>query len=230
MTQPCAGRVIVEPIIGGAGELHGRDPGDIEVPTVWWCEVDRPAMVLGSRQQPSVLDLERCAREGVDVVRRRSGGGAVLLVPGEVVWIDVLLPPAVEIDGRVVDDPRELMAAVGRWWAEALDGEGELAVHEGGLEPSPWSELVCFAGLGPGEVLDGGRKLVGLSQRRGRWGSRTQGAVHRRVELAETVALLAGRRPDVELPPVASQPGLDAEMLVDRLVAAISAAVTTPAR
>ena len=33
-----------------------------------------------------------CRRAGVDVVRRRSGGGAVLLRPGEVTWIDVIVP------------------------------------------------------------------------------------------------------------------------------------------
>ena len=31
---------------------------------------------------------------------------------------------------------------------------------------SAWCPLVCFAGIGPGEVLVDGRKLVGISQRR----------------------------------------------------------------
>ena len=29
---------------------------------------------------------------GVEVVRRRSGGGAVLLLPGEFVWLDLVIP------------------------------------------------------------------------------------------------------------------------------------------
>jgi lipoate-protein ligase A len=37
-----------------------------------------------------------------------------------------------------------------------------------------WSELVCFAGLGPGEVTVGGRKVVGISQRRTRDAARFQ--------------------------------------------------------
>ena len=44
-----------------------------------------------------------------------------------------------------------------------------------------WCPLVCFAGVGPGEVLAGGRKLVGISQRRTRAGARFQCAVHVRV-------------------------------------------------
>src|SRR5919199_1063983 len=47
-----------------------------------WYVVDRPAVVVGlalRRRVSSVLDLERCARAGVEVLERRAGGGAVLL-------------------------------------------------------------------------------------------------------------------------------------------------------
>jgi hypothetical protein len=38
-----------------------------------------------------------------------------------------------------------------------------------------WSDRVCFAGIGPGEVLDAaGRKVVGISQRRTRGSARFQ--------------------------------------------------------
>ncbi len=40
-----------------------------------------------------------------------------------------------------------------------------------------WSDLVCFAGLGRGEVTVAGRKVVGISQRRTRDGARFQCAV-----------------------------------------------------
>jgi hypothetical protein len=36
------------------------------------------------------------------------------------------------------------------------------------------SDLICFAGLGPGEVTWKGRKLVGISQRRVKQGGRFQ--------------------------------------------------------
>ena len=47
------------------------------------------------RSAATAIDLDvACAAPGVEVVRRRSGGGAVLLVPGEVVWFDVVVPVA----------------------------------------------------------------------------------------------------------------------------------------
>ena len=63
-------------------------------------EVDRPALVLGSTQRAEVVDERACADAGVEVVRRRSGGGAVLLEPGAVVWFDVVVPADVLRDGR----------------------------------------------------------------------------------------------------------------------------------
>jgi lipoate-protein ligase A len=50
-------------------------------------------------------------------------------------------------------------------------------VHRGGLVRTPVSDLVCFAGLGPGEVTVGGRKAVGMAQRRTRDGALFQCAV-----------------------------------------------------
>jgi lipoate---protein ligase len=42
--------------------------------------------------------------------------------------------------------------------------------------------LVCFAGLGPGEVHRGGRKVVGLAQWRGREGALFSAAAYRRFD------------------------------------------------
>lgn len=218
--------VHVERLTGPAAEIHGRDPGPITRPTLWCCEVDRPAVVLGSRQAPDLLDLDRCRRAGIDVVRRRSGGGLVLVVPGEMVWIDVLLPPDVQLVDRSIDDVRAVMETVGEWWASALGGGPELTVHRDGMLTSAWSELVCFAGIGPGEVLDDGRKLVGLSQRRGRWGARVQGAVHRTVDLSATADLLLDpHRPAAALPAVACRPDLVADGIADALASHLSASV-----
>ena len=68
-------------------------------------------------------------------------------------------------------------------------------VHGGGLICTPWCSLVCFAGLGPGEVTLGGAKLVGISQRRTRAGARFQCAVHRRWDPVAVVDALAEPRP-----------------------------------
>jgi lipoate-protein ligase A len=49
---------------------------------------------------------------------------------------------------------------------------GSLEVVERGATVSTrWSRAICFAGLGAGEVTLGGRKIVGISQRRDRSGA-----------------------------------------------------------
>jgi lipoate-protein ligase A len=194
---------------GPAADLHGRPLGELSHPVepqVWLAEPDAPALVLGSRQDESLVDLDACARAGVEVTRRRSGGGIVLLVPGEVTWIDVVVPAA---SPHWVDDVPASMVRMGEHWADAIAATADaglaarLRVHRGGLHRSAWSDLVCFAGIGPGEVLLDDAKLVGLSQRRTRAVARFQGAVHRRHDPERLAALLRGPLP-AGAPPVAT--------------------------
>ena len=142
---------------------------------MWVLDAERPALVLGSTQPESDVDTEALAAGDIDLVRRRSGGGAVLVVPGECLWVDVVLP---RDDVLWDDDVGRAPVWVGEVWAAALIGLGLPAqVHRGGLVRTDWSSRVCFAGLGPGEVTAAGRKVVGVSQRRTRAGARFQCAV-----------------------------------------------------
>ncbi|MCU1359572.1 MAG: hypothetical protein JWN99_861 [Ilumatobacteraceae bacterium] len=143
----------------------------------WWLQVDRPALVLGSAQPDSVVDHAACSAAGVEVVRRRSGGGAVLLLPGQCVWLDVVIPRS---DPLWHDDIGRSMWWFGRVWADALAslGVAEVVVHHGPVQHTSWSRLVCFDGLGAGEVTVAGRKAVGISQRRTRDWMRLQSSVH----------------------------------------------------
>lgn len=133
------------------------------------------AVVLGSTQPDAVLSPEACARAGVQVARRRSGGGAVLVQPGALVWVDLLLAAD---DPLWSPDVGRAMWWLGEAWAAALARAGcpEAMPWRGPLQHRPWSSLVCFAGLGPGEVTIDGRKVVGISQRRGRAGALFQSA------------------------------------------------------
>jgi lipoate---protein ligase len=174
-----------------------------ECRALWRFDVERPAVVLGSRQGVDVVDVAMCERHGVDVVKRRSGGGAVLLVPGDIVWVDLIVPRA---DRSWDDDVHRAMAWLGEAWAEALGDlvDEPLTVHRGPTLATEWSELICFAGIGAGEVLAGGHKLVGLSQRRTRDGARFQCAIHRRADLALLTGLLASDVDAADLPGVAT--------------------------
>jgi lipoate-protein ligase A len=136
-------------------------------------EPSTPALVLGSTQPEASVDEEACAAAGVDVVRRRSGGGAVLVEPGAVLWIDVIVPAG---DPLWDDDVGRAVHWLGETWVLALAAVGVVGatVHRGGMVTTRWSRSVCFAGLGPGEVTLDGRKVVGISQRRTRAAARFQ--------------------------------------------------------
>ena len=196
---------------GPAADFHGRDLPEPVVRALWWFEVTGPAVALGSTQRAEVVDAGAARDAGVEVVRRRSGGGAVWLAPDEVTWVDVLLPAS---DPRWDLDVGRAAHWLGSAWADALAalGVAGATVHTGGLERAPWSELVCFAGLGPGEVTVAGRKVVGISQRRTRAGARFQCAVLHRWDPRPLLGVLdldpeARARAEADLGPVAAGVG-----------------------
>ena len=166
----------VHRVRGTATELHQQD-----VPAergVWVFEVDRPALVLGSTQ-PAV------DAAGIEVVRRRSGGGAVYLEPGGTLWVDVVVPKGDELWD---DDVGRATYWLGDAWARAVGPDA--TVHRGPMVRTALSDLVCFAGLGPGEVLVDGAKVVGISQRRTRDRARFQCVAYEIWAPAPLLALL----------------------------------------
>ncbi|HWI02868.1 MAG TPA: hypothetical protein VNT52_03450 [Acidimicrobiales bacterium] len=179
--------------------------------TAWVLEPTSTAVVLGSTQPDAVVV------PGTPAVRRRSGGGAVLMEPGGLVWIDVVVPvddPLWEVDvGRA-------FAWLGETWAAALGGGA--TAHAGPLVTTPWSRLVCFAGLGPGEVTVDGAKVVGMSQRRTRAGALFQCAAlleWRPERLVDRLTLTAEERRQALTDVAGAARGLDVdpEAFLDRL-------------
>lgn len=162
---------------GSAAVLHAALMPPDPVRSVWVFDVERPALVLGSTQPEEVADHATARLLGVEVVRRRSGGGAVLLVPGEVAWVDVIVPAG---DPLWDDDVGRSSQWLGHVWRAALHdlGIGGTEVHDGPLACGPLGRLVCFCAVGPGEVTLGEQKVVGISQRRSRFGARFQCAVY----------------------------------------------------
>lgn len=203
--------------VGTVAELHGLDPftGPEPVsPAVWWCRPVDDAIVLGSRQGEHLLDESACTRAGLTIVRRRSGGGAVVMRRSSLVWVDVVVPP-----GFGPDDVRGSMVWIGEIWRDVLSSRTErsLVVHRGGLSCSEWSDLVCFSGVGPGEVLMGDDKLVGLSQRRTRRGIRIQALVYSSPVAAEYRPLFVGDVPVTDPPGQAWLPDLDGRSIAGDL-------------
>jgi len=219
---------------GSVEYLHRLDPFDADPgaagrsgtdPQVWWCDAADAALVLGSRQSIDLVDQAALTAAGLGIVRRRSGGGAVIVRPDVAVWVDIVMP-----HGVAPDDIRGSMVWIGERWMAAIapllvggSGARELDVHRGGMVATAWSDLVCFAGLGPGEVLLGGRKLVGLSQRRTRLGIRIQGMVYRSPVTADIARFFVGEVPTGEPPEPAWSRELAPQTVAEALAAQLSA-------
>ncbi|MGH9292359.1 MAG: lipoate--protein ligase family protein [Acidimicrobiales bacterium] len=152
------------------------------------CQVLDCAVVLGSTQSASDFDEERARARGLALVRRRSGGGAVLVAPGAQLWVDFFIPSA---DPLFEIDVARSFRWVGEAWAGALratfPGATIEVVDTSSARRPKLAASLCFAGRIPGEVTLGGRKAVGCSQRRTRDGA----WIHTVVMLESDGGLLA---------------------------------------
>lgn len=206
----------VERSVSTAGEFHARPVPDPAEPAIWIHEVTGPALVLGSTQRDEVVDRHAVSRRRVEVVRRRSGGGAVYLDVGAQTWVDVIIPR-----GGVGwhDDVHRPMVWFGDILAASFAEQGvAVSVHDGPMRRSEWSDLVCFDGLAPGESTIAGAKLVGISQRRTRAAARLQCCWYHRYDPTDLVDLLVDRPAPAQLTPVATVDAEVSRRVVDGVV------------
>ena len=183
--------VLLEKSVGRAADFHEREVPADSAARLWWFETEVDALVLGSRQDRRIVDEEACRVRGIDIVHRRSGGGLVLLSAAGTLWLDVIVPAGHPVWRTDVTSSADWL---GECWIRALDSSGisSLVQHRGPMEGSAVSDLVCFAGRGPGEVfLASGEKVVGISQRRTRHHARFQCAVSLVWEPMRLLELLA---------------------------------------
>jgi lipoate---protein ligase len=130
------------------------------------------ALILGRSQKSSVAMLERADEEGIDVVVRAAGGGAVIagswmcshtvLVPPDHALVRMSLPRSYE--------------AIGEAWRRVLSKLGiptditpRVSARVAGVDHTKgWA---CFGSLSCGELVGpGNRKIMGLAQVRRRNG------------------------------------------------------------
>jgi len=157
-----------------------------------------PAFSLGKFQRAGeVLDLERCAREGVSVVRRVTGGGCIF--------------HADELTYSIICSPRHIAGVEGvKESYRRLCGFLLLAYRGMGLDPafavdsSPAAERLgertplCFAGREEYDITIRGRKLGGNAQRRTRGIIFQHGSIPLRNRLSRMTPFLLGPSPDPE--------------------------------
>ncbi len=116
------------------------------------------------------------------------------LDPDLCTWIDVFVPTG---DPLWRADIGEAFDWLGSCLSAAFASLGVRAsTCRGPYDGGPGDGLVCFASRGPGEVTVAGRKLVGISQRRTRVGSRFQCLTYERFSLGPLVSLLDDRTAD----------------------------------
>ena len=161
MTPPPAWSLRVHPARPGAENMALDHTLARELPAGrGWVRLyrwSRPTLSLG-RNEPArgILDRGALARDGIDLVRRPTGGRSVLH--------DHELTYAVVAPIRALGGVRAAYALLNRALAEglALLGVGAAPAVDGA--PGPLDAGACFRGAASGEVVVDGRKLVGSAQ------------------------------------------------------------------
>lgn len=139
--------------IPGAVRLYGFDPA---------------CLSLGRMQSLEDVDLEACARDGIDVVRRPSGGRAVLH-DQEVTYAVVCRSTDPIFGGRVLESCSRIHEAVAAGLATLGVSTTPRAMPANLRRDARAGAAVadCFARPAAHELLDDrGRKLVGSAQAR----------------------------------------------------------------
>ena len=168
--EPLHWRLIVDRELPGARNM-ARDVAMLKAvaageaaPTLRLYGWDPPCLSLGKHQGLDAADLAFCAREGIDVVRRPTGGRA-LLHHLELTYAVAAplgsgpLPRGLQEAYRVICDV--LVRA-----CSGLSVEAELTGGEVNLQlPGPRTTIPCFEAPAGGEVVVRGRKLIGSAMR-----------------------------------------------------------------
>lgn len=159
-------------------------------PTLRLYAFDPPALSLGYGQADDEVDHEACRRLGIAVVRRPTGGRAVLherdltyavVLPAD----DPRIPPTVPGTYQVVAEAlRDALLALG-----ARDVAVAARRATAGADPA------CFAAAARAELLLGGRKVAGSAQRRGRRAVLQHGSILLDPDPGRLAACLRGADP-----------------------------------
>lgn len=180
-SKPKIGPWQVVTTIGPAGPFHHHHPPDDTGHQIWIRRLEAPALVLGSTQPDELVRHDLAHADGIEVCRRRSGGGLVFIDPETDCWVDVIVPRSSPLWD---DDVARAFHWLGDLWASVLSGLVDNGVPgTAGFTVSKASTTTalgrvwCFGDVGHGEVSLGGSKIVGLSQRRTRTWCRIQGLV-----------------------------------------------------
>jgi len=181
-----------------------------------------PAFSVGKFQQAhAVLDLERCACEGIPVVRRVTGGGCIFHAD-ELTYSIVCSPEHISGVEGVKESYRKLCGfLIHAYRGLGLDPSFAVDANPSSGRLGERTPL-CFAGREEYDITIQGRKLGGNAQRRTRGIIFQHGSIPLRNRLSRMAPFLLVPPPEPERWAVSLadlDPGLDQESLKVRLVA-----------
>lgn len=154
-------------------------------PTLRLYPWDPPTLSLGRNQPVADVDRGALARAGYGLVRRPTGGRAILHI--DELTYSVALP---------LDHPLargDILSSCRRLSEGLLAALWHLGVREATAHqerPAVSGGPVCFETPGEFEIVVGGRKLIGSAQARGRGGLLQHGAIPLRGDIARICAFL----------------------------------------
>jgi lipoate-protein ligase A len=132
------------------------------LPTLRFYAWEPPCLSLGKRQPLDGVDLARCRADGVDVVRRATGGFAILHTD-ELTYSIAIRPDDPRSDGAILDAYRKLSQGL-MAGLRLLGATPEMnPVVPGGVHNA---SAACFEVPSAYEIVVGERKLIGSAQAR----------------------------------------------------------------
>ena len=142
-------------------------------PTLRVYRWSRPSVTLGRFQRATDVDSEICATRGIPVVRRPTGGRAIL--HGDELTYSFSSPSST---GPVTGGLFRSYAALSKVFLLAFLSLGldvEASGRKRGIRPD--RSPLCFSSTSFGEITLGGRKIIGSAQRRWPGGMLQQGSI-----------------------------------------------------
>ncbi|MGD2206484.1 MAG: lipoate--protein ligase family protein [Anaerolineae bacterium] len=190
---PATWRLIVEGEADGATNMAVDEAiltavvEETSSPTLRFYGWSPPCLSLGRTQPVADVDLDACRADGVDVVRRPTGGRAILHTD-ELTYSVALLQSDRRATGDVVESYRRLSEGL-------LAGLRRLNVQvvQAALQQRPVAEpsAVCFERPSDYEITVRGRKLLGSAQWRARNAVLQHGALPLHGDLTRILSYLA---------------------------------------
>ncbi len=157
-----------------------------------------PCLSLGQAQPAAEVDWEACRQLGIDVVRRSTGGRAILHVD-ELTYSLAAPENDPRVAGDIVSSYRKisagLLAGLRMLNVPGLESMPQPQSTHRALPPSP----ACFQAPSHYEITVGGKKLAGSAQKRGRGALLQHGAIPLCGDIARICQVLLPRPEEAAL-------------------------------